>query len=414
MFEYYSSFKFQLPFMGKDHFSVTLEKSRKILIQNVIFIVFLAGICSGFSFSNSSYAASEPAKSWRFTCYAFRDVNRNGIFDIGDRPFAGLGIEMTRPDGSNISSRSNINGFTPFIVSLNDNEKAAVYNSGIYRIRSKAPNGFTFTSSLDKQSFKFVGQSNARGRLVPTELCLPVGVAPILSIGGRLIPDTDTDLSKLQITAILNDKKEFPINHDEGGYYSFIGQEGNWRLEVRTLQQEVVYQREFKVADLPVRLSNIDLSIKPNKKLAGKVSTLSFDDLLLSDTLFEIPSGYGELSWLNWIATHSQFYKGSGYVNLTTSSEYMAYNSSGMPGQVSSKEPFDFVGTNVGVAWPRGEEEDVIFRAWNDNKLIYEDHISPSDKTPVSFIASYNRITRLEIRSGNYERIVIDDFQYRK
>ena len=363
---------------------------------------------------NAINAATEPAKSWRFTCYAYRDVNRNGIFDMGDRPFAGLQIEMTRADGSTISSKSNINGFTPFIVSLGNKKKTAVYETGIYNFRAKIPSGFTTTSTLDRQTVEFIGQSNARGKLVPKELCLPIGVAPVLTISGNFVPVIGSKANDYKIVAISKDDQTIPVNLDESGNFSFTGKRGDWAIEVRGKNDEVLHVSKFTVSTLPVQLASINLNNDQPDKIATSDETLGFDDLLTSDKLFEIPSGYGELNWLNWIATHSQFYRGSGYVNLTTSKEYMAYNSSGMPSLISRDKPFDFAGVNVGVAWPRGEEEDVIFRAWRGDTLVYEDHIQPSDETAISFEASYLGITKLEIRSGNFERVVIDDFRYRK
>lgn len=375
-------------------------------------VLAIAGVWTGSSIT-SSKSYTEPSKTWRFTCYAYRDINRSGVFDMGDRPYAKMRIQITRPDGSTVVSRSNINGFTPFIVSKESPEEAAIFETGKYEIQMKPPKGFVSTSKMDRQTVEFVGQTNARGRLVPTSHCQPIGIAPILSVRGKIETADGTAPSDIALFVSRGGNAATPVRFGENGNFQFVGDNGNWLLEVKNGGGETLSKREFKIDGLPVHLSTIRLSKEPASKSAEENKMLGFDDLIISDTLFEIPSGYGDLGWLNWISTHTQFYRGAGYVNLTTSSEYMAYNSSGLPGLMFRNKPFDFVGTNVGVAWPRGEEEDVIFTAWNGEKMVYQDRVPPSDNGPVHFDANYNNITKLEIRSGNYERVVIDDFLYR-
>lgn len=66
------------------------------------------------------------------------------------------------------------------------------------------------------------------------------------------------------------------------------------------------------------------------------------------------------------------------------------------------------------MAWPRGEEDQVIFRAWRGGEMVYEDRIRPKRTGGLFFAANYLGIDKLEIRSGNYERIALDDFIFRK
>ena len=143
--------------------------------------------------------------------------------------------------------------------------------------------------------------------------------------------------------------------------------------------------------------------------------TASFDELTPSDTLYEIPFGYQGLRWWNWIATHQKFYRGAGYINGTVSSEYMAYNSSGQPAHAwrEGDKPFDFLGCHVNVAWPRGEEEPVITKAWRGNKLVHTDTLRLDTAGSIYFQAGYRGITKLEFAHGNYERIVVDDCHFR-
>src|SRR5690606_9623099 len=102
------------------------------------------------------------------------------------------------------------------------------------------------------------------------------------------------------------------------------------------------------------------------------------------------------------------FYGGSGYINGTVSGEYIAYNSSGVPGTISRGKPFDFIGVHVTAAWPRGAEVDLIVRAWRGGKLVHEDRVMISDAGPSFFLAEYPAIDRIEFSQENYERIVLD------
>jgi hypothetical protein len=140
---------------------------------------------------------------------------------------------------------------------------------------------------------------------------------------------------------------------------------------------------------------------------------LGFDDLVGSDTLYEIPSGYGGLDWTCWVATHQKCYVCDGFVNANTSGEFIAYNSSGQRATVASARPFDFVGTNLGQGWLEGEGGDVIVRAWRGGELAYEDRLRVSVSGPTVFEADYRGIDRLEMVHERYWQVALDDFRYR-
>jgi hypothetical protein len=356
-------------------------------------------------------AQSEQRDSWKHSCYVYRDVDRNGVFDMGDRPYGNLWIEMTRPDGSRTGVHSNFDGFANFNVAEGDTD-AEVHEPGNYRIRAVFPPGWGTLSDAGEQDYVFVENSLAGGHLVPKAVCQPIGVAPILSISGRFLPAPNSLSDDYQLTAIGSDDQTLSVPFDSSGNFNIVGDRGYWTLEIADHDGETVYSRTVYLNHGPIEISTIDLGRTELPASAGEVHTLGFDDLLISDSLFEIPSGYGSLNWRNWIAVHNRFYSGPGYVNLTVSSEYVAYNSSGVPALVWSEEPFDFLGTYIGVAWPRGEEEFVTIRAWRGSRVEYTDILHLTDNGPIYFDADYRQITKLEFSSGNYERIVLDDFQY--
>ena len=68
---------------------------------------------------------SELAKSTlHFSRFVFRDVNRNGTYDMGDRPFAGLSVRLVRPDGSEVIAQSNLAGFANYNMSAGNADEA--------------------------------------------------------------------------------------------------------------------------------------------------------------------------------------------------------------------------------------------------------------------------------------------------
>ncbi|GKX34524.1 MAG: hypothetical protein MnENMB40S_21420 [Rhizobiaceae bacterium MnEN-MB40S] len=372
-------------------------------------VALAVSLCAGVL---QTAAEAGTRESWKHSCYVYRDMNRNGKFDMGDRPYGRLPIELERPDGSITGVRSNIDGFANFVTSIG-NKDAEIHEAGVYSLRAIHPKGWQSLSDADQQQYEFVERVNAGGGLTPVETCAPIGVAPILSVRGRFVAEDDAGAGEYEVLALGPDGAYHTVSTDTKGNYRFIAEPGDWIVEIRDADGATVSLRPVTVEYGAVMMSATVLDQQAAPLEDSGAQKLGFDDLIISDSLFEIPSGYGGLEWRNWIAVHNRFYSGSGYVNLTTSSEYVAYNSSGVPSWMASEEPFDFIGTYIGVAWPRGEEDDVFIKAWRGADLAYSDRLRLSDNGPVFFSADYRGITRLEFSSGNYERIVLDDFQYR-
>lgn len=375
----------------------------------VLFAVLLA-LTAGSAQSASDEVGPEK---WRISCFAYRDDNRNGLYDMADRPYGGLVVEIERPDGLIIQGASNIAGFANFDMVLGNEEKGQIIEAGVHKAKAIAPNGWITTSEAREQTITFVERKNAGGGLVAGNNCTPMGVAPVLFIGGtveRKSPD-----QKISVSIIPKGLGEVKLRVDDQGNYYSVVKPGNWRVRIVDETSGQTIEREVQVKSHPVVLSKIvDFADpKPSNK---PVSTVSFDDLTSSDTLYEIPSGYGGLFWGNWIATHHKFYRGSGYVNGTVSAEYIAYNSSGHPATMWTQngETFDFVGTYISVAWPRAEKDFIYVKAWNGDTLKHTEKLRLETSGSVYLQADYRGITKLEFTSGNYERIVLDDFSFRK
>jgi hypothetical protein len=130
-------------------------------------------------------AAKSSKANINISWFVFRDVNRNGIYDLEDRPYAGLRVLLKRPDGSIVSAFSNINGFTNFKMSANP-EHGVITSEGKYRFISDHPDGWEVTSgaNLVEIGFRFLERSPAG--IVANSVLSPLGVAPIPSVSGRI------------------------------------------------------------------------------------------------------------------------------------------------------------------------------------------------------------------------------------
>ncbi len=382
------------------------------LIPSTMIRVALVALCALCLRIPATGASSEigPEK-WRISCFAYRDDNRNGLYDMADRPYGGLIVQMTRPDGRVVQAKSNISGFANFDMAFGNEAEAEIYQAGVHKARALPPKGWVATSDAHQQQITFAERQNAGGRMVAVNNCVPIGVAPELVITGRVKRQSPDQ--KLQVS--LSPESVPAVALDDEGSFSVPVTPGRWRIRVTDQASGAFVDREVLVKSHPVRLSTLSLST-PRPAAKGTLTTVSFDDLTGSDTLYEIPSGYGGLYWGNWIATHHKFYRGSGYLNAAVSAEYVAYNSSGHPAVMWSEKgtTFDFVGTYISVAWPRAERDLITIKAWRGDALAHTETLRLKTSGAIYFAAGYRGITKLEFSSGNYERIVLDDFSFRK
>jgi hypothetical protein len=346
------------------------------------------------------------------SCFIFRDNNRNGRYDVADRPYAGLLVKMERPDGDSISVNSNISGFANFGMLL-DFDDAEVFSPGEHSIQATPADGWQISSDNESQTLNFIKMAGSPSGLVAEQTCEPIGVMPALEISGRVESDGADSTKQVQsLSAVSFEGDIIKIEYSDDGRYSFPVTQGDWQVRLLTADQ-MQWSRNISVKDASVEVSMISSGGSSSEPIKAPMRQVGFDDLTPSDTLFEIPNDYGQLSWLNWVATHQKLYRGSGYINSTVSSEYMAYNSSGHPAVISSDKPFDFVGVYIGVAWPPAEKDYAIIQGWRGTELVYQDKIRLSTAGSRYFDADYRSITRLVFSTEKYWQLVIDDFKYR-
>lgn len=385
-----------------------------MMAKKYIFILVGIVILGLYVYFNSSKQPTIEIsyKKLNISCFVYRDINRNGLYDIADRPYAGLAVEMKPPSGSDIISRSNISGFSNFKMSLN-NETYPVHTAGTYNIKVIPAKGWLVSSSNDAQVLNFKELKGSPAGLIADQTCAPIGVMPILEIKGSVkVSDFDSNNSIQSFIAISPTGQTMPIKLDQKGEYTLPVINGEWVLSIETIKAKL--SRHIMVNNYSVVVSQINtgLSFEEIKLIDQKI--VNFDALTSSDTLYEIPNGYEQLNWTNWIATHQKYYKGYGYINGTISSEYMAYNSSGHPAEVWSDQPFNFKGVYLSVAWRKAKLKKIVIKAWQGNELVYEDTLNASNAGAIYFDADYKNITKISFSTETYWQIIMDDFSYQK
>ncbi len=359
-----------------------------------------------------STACSEQTKPHKrkmnISCFAYRDINRNGTYDMSDRPYSGLEVFLKHPDGRQSMRKSNVAGFANFAMSLNNNAHE-IRTPGRYSITAKAAEGWQITSGNAAQELIIKELEGSPAGLIAEQTLLPVGVAPELTISGRLELPANGDPTDYTVTGVFQTENTLEATPSAEGAYSMLAENGVWRLDFHG-PDGLLTRRVVKLSNYPVIFS----TVIPHRQYANRElenKRIGFDDLTQSDTLYEIPNGYANLNWHNWIATHHKFYGGHGYINGTVSGEYVAYNSSGHPATVESSTPFDFVGAFIAVAWPQAEKGFIDIKGWHGDELIYHDRIKTSTSGPIQFAAGYKNVTRVEFSTEHYWQIVMDDIE---
>lgn len=376
-----------------------------VLATGVLGVVALAIFAPGFLPLPERAASSSSLNiSW----FVYRDVNRNGIYDLADRPYAGLPVQLSRPDGSTRVHRSNINGFANFKMSR-DPSAGVIHRAQPYRFTARLPDQWEVTSGAREETVSFVERDGAPAGLIAERVMEPLGVSPRPQIMGQV----GGDAGRYALRAIRPDGSMRTIALGPQGQFRVSGMDGAWQLIREDLESGEQVRRRVAMGFYPQVLSGAFFSEARDAPPARQAVTVRFDDLITTNTVYEIPNGYRGLLWKNWLVTHNLFYQGAGYVNGTISSEFLAYNSSGHPARIAHDQPFDFEGSYIGVAWPQARRSGVHVKGYRGDQLVYHDRLQLDPRSPVYFHAGYRDITAVEIYSDLYWQVVLDDSRFR-
>jgi len=348
--------------------------------------------------------------------YIYNDLNRNGIYDIEDRPMMKIAVKMTRPDGSWVIRRSNLNGFANFRHSLTANN-VEVKEPGEYTFEVIVPDGWEVTSNNKIQVGTYMRAPETRPGIVIDKVPKPVGIAPILTVSGTVkLKETSGSVTQatsndVAIKAISPAGKERFITLDDEGSFSFKGDPGIWRITFESSTSNKCYERVIEIGSTPVKMSSILLDDEEIKEKKPVQHLVDFEDITNS-FIQKVPNGVSGLNWDNLVVVHNNHYKGEGYKNGTVSGEFVGYNSSGHPVTVSSENGFDFYGGYFSVAWlNNGEGETLEVRAWRGEELVVEEEYILSAIGPFWLDADYRHITKLELSTKHYWQFVVDDIK---
>jgi len=355
-------------------------------------------------------SSGSPDLKLNISCFAYRDLNRNGSYDLGERPYAGLEVAMRTPAGKEVVATSNVAGFANFTMSRRA-RSADIRVEGNATITVRPPAGWTITSGNGEQSATFRFLAGSPAGIVMEKTFNPVGIAPELTISGGIeLGAAGGGPVRGELRATSPRGAETSVALSPTGRFSFPAESGEWRLDYTAGASRI--KRRIQVGSYPVEVGTL-ATARAEADADRRAVIATFDSLGRSNQVVEVPNGYAGLRWYNWVAIYQHTLESVGMVNATVSGEYVAYNSSGHAATVSSGQPFDFVGGYIGVLWPEGEQGDVIVRAWRADRLVFEDRLRARIAGPVYFDADYRDVTRIEFASSTYWQLGIDDLQFR-
>ena len=347
-----------------------------------------------------------------YSAYTFRDRNRDGILNLGDRPLVDIVVEMTGPRGARARQRSNSNGFVNFPMSRSILRLGAkIRRPGDYRFRVLCPPGWIITSGNAEQTSRFEELPGAVGDLISVRPTAPIGLAPRLTISSRLLrrEASGATVPTTRATLVATAPSGSPIEAQVGpdGDFEIEATPGLWRLSVRDARTGAGAERDVAVSDVPVRLAAIVLGDEPRSS-APRRKVIDFEGLATAGVT-KMPNGFEELDWDYLNAIERTFAGGEGYSNGITSGHFVAYSSSGHPVTITSSRPFDFFGAYFAAAWRQAEGETLLVEATRQGELVAEERVELSSLGPVWFQADFRGVDRVVLRTARYWQFVVDD-----
>lgn len=133
-----------------------------------------------------------------------------------------------------------------------------------------------------------------------------------------------------------------------------------------------------------------------------ELTTVSFDDVpgkSPSTTNNVIPNGYAGLNWDNIYVVHQTFFPGSGYVNGTTSGEWVAFNGFAQIGTIDNALDFNVVKGNFTAAW--NNDLNVIASAWDDGVVVGTKTFSIDTTEPTEVVFDFTSIDKITFEAFN-------------
>ena len=346
--------------------------------------------------------------------YTFHDRNKNGSYDLGDLPMAGIQAELKKPDGMIVNQTSNKNGYINFKMALGSPSYRHINKDGeIYIFEVLEPPNWQITTKNQKQEILFLRKIGSPGGLVADEAPNWVGLAPDLTIKGK-ITAKNIDLPKDIILKAINpygNKKNIKIGKD--GLFIINAEKGKWKLLFKSKSQKWEKTKIINVNYAPIVLMNINIG-ENNLPISGREVIENFDWIKYSN-LEKIPDGHLGLNWNYLLAMNNKSSRGPGYINVLNSGNGIGYSSSGHPVTIESLEGerFDFIGGYFTVAWSKANGEILKIEAFRKDKKDFSNQVELSYLGPKWLEIDIRNIDKLVLSTVHYWQFAAEDLHFR-
>lgn len=348
------------------------------------------------------------------SAYAFHDINRNGDYDVGDLPMAGVVMQMTKPDGSIVQQNSNINGYINYKMSLNNDDQPISEPGGTYIFKVLQPPGWQITAGDQEQAIRFIAKRGSVSGLFAEKAPHWIGLAPDLAVSGRVVGIDGAALpADVQLEATGPGGERQRVDLAGNGNFRFEATPGSWSLRFSSAALDWALERTVEVNSAPVEM--VTIRAGQAQPAPQPVAVLENFDWLQRSVLEKIPNGHRGLNWDYLLAVDNQEYGGPGYVNGLRSGHAGAYNSSGHPVTISAPpgQVFDFVGGYFTVAWNNANGEMLEMEAWRGDTLVARHAMKMSYLGPKWLDADLRGIDKLVLSTRHYWQFMTDDMRFR-
>ena len=401
-----------------------LNQIKNIITKNSIYKKFFIQFITTSLSTTNIFVKAQPYEPSDFnrlkpgnlniSVYIFHDRNRNGIYDIGDKSMVGVETELIKPDGMIVNAKSNKNGYTNFKMALGSaNYRHIDKDNEIYNFKVLEPPNWDITTGNKVQKIVFLRKIGSPGGLIADEAPNWVGLAPNLTIRGKIKGKQNKLPSDLNIEAISPDKKKKKIKLGKNGEFIFPVYRGEWQLIFESKSINWEQKKIISVNHAPIELMNIIVG-EEKLPIAGELKIENFDWIKYAN-LEKIPNGHLGLKWNYLLAIDNKTAGGPGYVNILNSGHGIAYSSSGHPVTIEAfkGKSFDFIGGYFTVSWSKANGEELKVEAYRKGEKIFEDEFQLSHLGPKWLEVDLRSIDKLILSTKHYWQFAAEDLHFR-
>ncbi len=327
--------------------------------------------------------------------FVFRDMNRNGLYDLSDHPMSGVmvdGMGLGRP----IWAVSNGAGFANFTMSGTQPD-ATIMFEGSYDFTVRVPPRWQVTTGNTSQTVQFELKPGSPADLVAVPAPTVVGLAPELWLSGQL--PASLDGQTVNLVGPDGTGRTLPLT--EMRHFEFKAGPGSWT-------RSTTPEQDLSLDETPIQIGQAWWTSANSSQTSR---TVTFDDLQ-SEGVLKIPSGYAGLGWDNFVMTHRKFYDPEGYRNGIMSGEFLAYNGSGHPAAISSEQPFEFIGGYFAISTLDAQGETLTITGWRGAEQAYQEQMTLSALGPTYLAAQFEAVTRIEFSTEHYWQFTADNLAF--